>query len=87
MDLGGETGDLCSCWMGAHSDDPKSISRTHNFPSLELVTPEKTCDLNQSDLPKYIFVFQQLIVTGDRTAHGLPPRSSVRRGLVSELRR
>ena len=45
MDLGGETGDLCSCWMGAHSDDPKSISRTHNFPSLKLVTPGKTCDL------------------------------------------
>ena len=31
--------------MGAHSENPKSISRTHNFPSLELVTPEKTCDL------------------------------------------
>ena len=24
-----------------HSNDPKSISRTHNFPSLELVTSEK----------------------------------------------
>ena len=32
--LGGVTGGLCSCWMGAHSDDPNTIFITHNFPSL-----------------------------------------------------
>ena len=55
MDLGGETGDLCSCWMGAHSDDPKSISRTHNFPSSELVTMQKkTILLNVSFAKQFI---------------------------------
>ena len=27
MDLSGETGDLCSCWMGAHSDDSKQLTQ------------------------------------------------------------
>ena len=41
MDLSGEAGELCSRWMREHLDDPKSIVVTRDFPSLELVTPEK----------------------------------------------
>ena len=37
MDLRGETGNLCSCWMGAHSDDPKSIFIVNFYSQFSLV--------------------------------------------------